>query len=929
MAKNDIVLLDSLVQKAASRFARNDQVSETFELFCFEQILKDLDPSYEDLESGWTDGPEDGGIDALYVYVDGRLADHDVKNHSSRREPVVRLVVCSVKHADSFQQGPLNSLLSSLTELLDLRKQAQELRLAFAKAVLDQRELFRRTFVSLAERRPRVLIDIYYCSRGDTATLAGNLTQRAKHLQESVERLFSDANVTVKLLGASELLALARQQPSYSLRLKFVESYISREGLNYIILTRLPDYFDFVSDEYGGLRRYLFESNVRDYLGEVQINQDIARTLQRAAGPNIEDFWWLNNGVTIIATHATVIGKELHLENVQIVNGLQTTETIYSHFRQQHQSDDERAILLKVILTSDEQARSRIIKATNYQNTVDLASLRGLDKIQQDIEHFLADRGWYYDRRKNYYKNQGRPADRIISIGYLAAAVRAIALGDPGGSQRQRSRSLRDEAVYAQVFNPGWDLNVYLACVEIVRGVESALQIRGTAETLPIAQVHFIGHVYVCQRLGKYRYRPNEVAALAKHAPHEADILSIRDELRRAVTGSSDQVRNVEAIMLNRTVVDIFLRQRFGLPEPDRSRRPRAFDERETRTVAADGHNDSVTLTLAVSALLDANANVQRVIAGYDVIEAAIDELTGSCGSRAFIKRAVLEMSVGSGRTRKTTRRALTTVFSRRDDVASGDIPLDSETSRYVAIVAWLVAGLGFGHEAAAIQAVAGDLTYDPDFSEGKPSERQGQPFLPETITKDSVVAGLIDAVSKPEPEERILAAYNILRAVVQSMVDQDGETLPFRRSLIAKGVGMGWTSAHATRVVGRMFKLKGQIITRAKVPTEHEAVYFVKTVKKLLAAFGFDGEAPVLTESLAKVPPRVMADDEVREETRHMIARVRKTGLPQTSGLLNPYLRRIVHLMVQEDGDLETRSVGEGLQKMIVVSLKAESSSE
>lgn len=72
-------------------------------------------------------------------------------------------------------------------------------------------------------------------------------------------------------------------------------------------------------------------------------------------------------------------------------------------------------------------------------------SLRGLDKIQRDIEEFLFEHGWYYDRRKNLYKNQGKPAERIVSIPYLASAVRAIVLGDPAGSQKQRSRQLRDD----------------------------------------------------------------------------------------------------------------------------------------------------------------------------------------------------------------------------------------------------------------------------------------------------------------------------------------------------------------------------------------------------------------------------------------------------------------------------------------------------
>ncbi len=553
MAQNDVVLLDSLLAKARSRFAAGLDDSEVLELFCFEQLLKDFDLSYEELESGWTDGTDDGGVDGFFILVDGQLATDDVLDHALRRSPEISVFLFSVRHADAFQQQPLNAVGASILELFDLRKSQDELTSPFAEAVVTQRELFRKVLLSLADRRPVLNISLHFCSRGDTGLLADNLTSRAEQIRESLRSLFSEVREIVQFNGASELLELARREPVYSLRLKFIESYISREGLNYVILAGLPDYFRFISDEHGELRRYLFESNVRDYLGEVRVNADIMTTLARNSPPSDEDFWWLNNGVTILATHATVVGKEISLENVQIVNGLQTTETVHRHFRTVGSMDDQRAILLKIILTSDEGARARIIKATNYQNTVDLASLRGLDKIQRDIEHFLLDHGWFYDRRKNFYKNQGKPSERIVSLPYLAAAVRAVALRDPARSQRQRSKSLRDDEVYAQVFDRTWDLNVYLASLEVTRAVEISLHQRRTVfDTVPIALVHYVGCVYACTILRKNNYKPQEVAELAGITPQPAQIAEIRRQLKAAAQSQSVSGRRYEGIALIR-----------------------------------------------------------------------------------------------------------------------------------------------------------------------------------------------------------------------------------------------------------------------------------------------------------------------------------------------------------------------------------------
>ncbi|MDX6531180.1 MAG: hypothetical protein QOH41_3470 [Blastocatellia bacterium] len=537
MARNDVVLLDSLVDKARDRLGKNRDESEIFELFCFDQLLKDYDLSYDELEEGWTDGTDDGGVDGFFIFVDGKLVTEDVvadlAGSAARLAPEVQVVVFTIRRSDSFKQQPINALCSSIPELFDLRKTEDELGYPFSSAVLSQRAAFLTTFVALADRRPNLRIKIYYCSRGDTNTLAENLRSRAEQLRENMRGLFSHAVSSVEFKGASELLELARRQPIYSLRLRFIESYISREGKNYVVLATLPDYFAFISDEAGELRRYLFESNVRDYLGKSQINSDIIKTLQRKSGAAAEDFWWLNNGVTILATHATVVGKEISLENVQIVNGLQTTEAVHQYLSESGVASDDRSILLKIILTSDEAARARIIKATNYQNTVELASLRGLDKIQHNIEEFLADKDWFYDRRKNFYKNQGKPADRIVSISYLADAVRAIALADPASSQRQRGRALRIDRVYSEIFNTDWDLDVYWASLEITRRVQTVLESeRRHFENSPIALVHHVGFIYACSKLG-LGYSPSQVGQLAARLPNDEEVFFIREELRK------------------------------------------------------------------------------------------------------------------------------------------------------------------------------------------------------------------------------------------------------------------------------------------------------------------------------------------------------------------------------------------------------------
>jgi hypothetical protein len=226
---------------------------------------------------------------------------------------------------------------------------------------------------------------------------------------------------------------------------------------------------------------------------------------------------------------------------------------------------------VKIIIAVNEEVRARIIKATNYQSTVSPSSLRGLDKVQRNIEQFLLDHGWFYDRRHNFYKNQGKPADRIITIPYLASAVRAVALGKPADSQKQRAKSLRDDSVYNAIFKEKWDLNLYLASLEIISAVQRQFVKRASVlNAPPMSIVHYIGYIYVCDTLRKIRYTPEEVAALAAKPPSPAEIEGITASLRAASTEYfGDQkpkkakgTKTYQGIRLNRDFLEHYIRAR-------------------------------------------------------------------------------------------------------------------------------------------------------------------------------------------------------------------------------------------------------------------------------------------------------------------------------------------------------------------------------
>jgi hypothetical protein len=208
-------------------------------------------------------------------------------------------------------------------------------------------------------------------------------------------------------------------------------------------------------------------------MGHTFVNQSILKSLRAPANSKTEDFWWLNNGVTVLADSASLIGRQLHLENVQIVNGLQTTESIHQYFTESAITDEDRCILAKVLVAPQKVLADKIILATNNQNKVDLASLRATDKIQRDIEDILLTGNWYYDRRKHYYLNHGKPRSRIVSMKYLVWVILALVFGEPHACNRSRPKYLLKD--YDRIFSERYSLNMYLVALEFVKAIEKEM----------------------------------------------------------------------------------------------------------------------------------------------------------------------------------------------------------------------------------------------------------------------------------------------------------------------------------------------------------------------------------------------------------------------------------------------------------------------
>jgi hypothetical protein len=200
----------------------------------------------------------------------------------------------------------------------------------------------------------------------------------------------------------------------------------------------------------------LFAKNIRGYLGSTDINESMSETIIKEP----HNFWYYNNGITIVCNDAKRESKEgqdiLKIEGAQVINGQQTTRTL------QHNESSKTNALVKIIKiprSPDDDSNydrlvNTIVRATNWQNAISPSDLVSNDYIQVYLERELRKRGYQYIRKK-MSKSEARS---LFGQGYyqidkreLAQAV-ACCLLDPAVVRRGKE-GLFEDPYYKSIFS--------------------------------------------------------------------------------------------------------------------------------------------------------------------------------------------------------------------------------------------------------------------------------------------------------------------------------------------------------------------------------------------------------------------------------------------------------------------------------------------
>lgn len=523
MSKNAQILLESLIEQEFQNNDNYSSISDYFEFFSASQILKNQGLSDDEVDNGIVGKGLDGGCDSIYLFLNNLLITPDVVEHiSAPKDSILEMIIIQSKKTTSFGEDAVMKWKTISGNLLDLSKTTTDFMTRYNADVLEAFTMFRDTYTRLITSRVKLKFKFYYATLA--SELHPNVIQQAEELKDTIKRLFPNAVVEVTFVDSDALFDMYNAVIENRVNLKFADIPISPNQKNYIALVDLKSYFNFIVNDEGDVKKSFFDSNVRDYQGKNNVNSSISETLHRA---DDNDFWWLNNGVTVLASEATLVNnRELQIVNPEIVNGLQTSMEIYNYFSENREAleSEKRSILLRIIVPDNEESRDQIIFATNNQTNIPKATLRVTDPIHLQIEMYFKSRGLFYDRRKNYYKNQGRKPAEIVGVSFLAQCLITIFLKKPDYARARPSTLLNDEKTYNELYEKNNDLEVFyrvaLLGKKIQRNVRSGSNY-SPAEKSDI--LYYVLYAVIADVLGKKNITPADIKNL--------DIDSVTDTL--------------------------------------------------------------------------------------------------------------------------------------------------------------------------------------------------------------------------------------------------------------------------------------------------------------------------------------------------------------------------------------------------------------
>jgi hypothetical protein len=397
-------------------------------------------------------GKGDGGIDAVLINDDAK-----------------RIFLAQGKYSKSFTKKTLGGLAQVAEHMRVLANKDGQEADDRQEANLWWKHLSGSVKTTLSKTLDRLKQDYELHLLVATTALISTHVQDEwkKHTRKNERRDVFDRNAILTLF--EDYRGRVPYVGEVALQCKWGSFHMEEAGIeSYLLPVRAYD----LAISYRAEGDKLFARNVRGFLGEnKRVNKAMSETLRLEP----EDFWFRNNGVTIVCDRAIATQeghlKRLTLTNPQIINGQQTVRVIAAKGAK---NTDKAVVLVRVYVASHESLGEdfdafieAVVQATNFQNMVSMADLKAHHERMIELEKMFftaIPKAWgsyIFLRKRGQVEGKGN-AHKITKE--VLAPILQACVGDP--AQVRRGKEYLFEKRFNDLFpavGSTRDLSPYLA----------------------------------------------------------------------------------------------------------------------------------------------------------------------------------------------------------------------------------------------------------------------------------------------------------------------------------------------------------------------------------------------------------------------------------------------------------------------------------
>lgn len=465
------------IDNVVSDLNDNIKESKSFEYFINHTLLS---ADYPDIFIGNFDlldcisvgGGNDTGIDGVGIKINGRLigSTDDIDTIVEGCNKInIEFVFIQAKMQDSIDSGELTTFCQGVIHFLKDHPTLPENEKIKHWRNMKDYLYSKEEFIVKWNENPTVKIYYATSSNNDASEHFTGIMNLYKQEMEKMYFSLSD----FRLITGREIIRYYKEGTNSLTVNMYVNDIIPlttnmHEQIKkaYIFTCSAKEFMKILANQDGSLRRALFNDNVRDYLGNKGgVNSEMETTIENAP----EMFLLCNNGITIVCSNFEQIKDKLvKLDNPQIVNGCQTSNSIYKF--KNNDSIDKVQLIVRVISTDDINISNKIVRGTNKQNQVLDEAFETTKPFHQYLEEYFVALEHtpkiYYERRAKQYSNDPLiPKTNIVNLRVITQAFVSMFIGAPHEGHRHESKLLDKYCITdAKMFQENHDASVYYIC---------------------------------------------------------------------------------------------------------------------------------------------------------------------------------------------------------------------------------------------------------------------------------------------------------------------------------------------------------------------------------------------------------------------------------------------------------------------------------